>query len=109
MRGLLLILTLEAALGPRAFAAEPRPIAEERFITLGGIPQWVTIRGSDRTKPVLLFLHGGPGDAQSSLTFVYKPFEKDFEGAGHFALTTHTGQVVEAIRQDMLLVPSLRK
>lgn len=81
MRGLLLILTLaEAALGPQAtaFAAESRQIAEERFITLGGIQQWVTIRGSDRTKPVLLFLHGGPGDAQSSLTSVYKPFERDF-------------------------------
>jgi len=81
MRALLLILTLAGvAPGPQAvaIAAEPRQIAEERFITLGGMPQWVTIRGSDRTKPVLLFLHGGPGDAQSSLTSVYKPFERDF-------------------------------
>lgn len=66
------------ALQAVAFGAEPRQIADARFITLGGIQQWVTIRGSDRTKPVLLFLHGGPGDAQSSLTSVYKPFERDF-------------------------------
>lgn len=45
---------------------------------LGGIQQWITIRGEDRSKPVLLYLHGGPGDAQSSLPSVYAPLEKDF-------------------------------
>ncbi len=53
------------------------PIQEARF-TLGGIEQWITIRGSDRANPVLLLVHGGPGDAQSPLPSIYAPYEKDF-------------------------------
>lgn len=54
------------------------PIQEARFVTLGGVEQWVTIRGATRANPVLLLVHGGPGDAQSSLRSTYAVYEKDF-------------------------------
>ena len=41
----------------------PNGIDDARYVEIGGIPQWITIRGEDRSNPVLLFLHGGPGDA----------------------------------------------
>jgi pimeloyl-ACP methyl ester carboxylesterase len=53
-------------------------IEEASFITVGGIEQWVTIRGDDRRHPVLLLLHGGPGDVQSPFVSAYAPYEKDF-------------------------------
>lgn len=41
----------------------PGGIDEARYVKIGGIEQWITIRGEDRKNPVLLLLHGGPGDA----------------------------------------------
>ena len=43
--------------------ATPNGIDEARYVDVGGLQQWITIRGEDRNNPVLLFLHGGPGDA----------------------------------------------
>ena len=38
-----------------------RGIDETLFVKIGGIDQWISIRGQDRTNPVLPLLHRGPG------------------------------------------------
>ena len=54
-------------------------IDEASFVPIGGIEQWVTIRGQDRANPVLLFLHGGPGDVTSCWAFaIFAPWEQHF-------------------------------
>ena len=43
-------------------------IAELERVELNGREQWITIRGQDPGKPVLLFLAGGPGGSQLAAT-----------------------------------------
>lgn len=43
----------------------PHGLEEERFLRLGGIDQWITIKGRNCGNPVVLFLHGGPGNPMS--------------------------------------------
>jgi pimeloyl-ACP methyl ester carboxylesterase len=57
----------------------PNGIDEGSYVSIGGIEQWVTIRGEDRSNPVLLFLHGGPGDVTNPWSFAFfAPWEKYF-------------------------------
>ncbi len=53
-------------------------IVEERFVRIGAIEQWISIRGEDRNNPVLLVLHGGPGSCYSIFTSHLRPWEKHF-------------------------------
>ncbi|NIB38426.1 alpha/beta hydrolase [Pseudomaricurvus alkylphenolicus] len=47
-------------------------IASLETLNLGGVEQTILIRGEDASKPVLLFLHGGPGGA-------HIPFYREFQ------------------------------
>jgi pimeloyl-ACP methyl ester carboxylesterase len=65
---LLLILaaiSMPFSAGAASARDQPHGIHEQRYVSVGGIDQWITIRGQDRNNPVVLFLHGGPGDALS--------------------------------------------
>jgi len=83
------ILLLANAIGTNAQAPTAQ-IDRMLFVPLGGIDQWISIRGDDRANPVLLVVHGGPGEAQWPQAEIYRPWEKSFtvvqwdqRGAGH--------------------------
>lgn len=53
-------------------------IDEGLFIDVGGIPQWITLRGRDLANPVLLMLHGGPGFPTSGFAPMFEAWEDHF-------------------------------
>jgi pimeloyl-ACP methyl ester carboxylesterase len=57
---------------------EPRRIEQAGYRSVGDMEQWVTIRGDDASKPLLLLVHGGPGDVQSPFVSTYAAYERDF-------------------------------
>jgi pimeloyl-ACP methyl ester carboxylesterase len=57
----------------------PNGIDESSFVKIGEIEQWVTMRGEDRHNPVLLFLHGGPGDVTNPWSYAFfAPWHRHF-------------------------------
>jgi pimeloyl-ACP methyl ester carboxylesterase len=58
--------------------AAARGIDESGFVPIGAIEQWISIRGRDTANPVILYLHGGPGEAQSPFLEQFAPWESDF-------------------------------
>lgn len=72
---LLIVLSLTSG----RLAAQSNSINEEAFVSIGGIEQWITISGEDKSKPVILFLHGGPGSTMSQYDdAAYGYWKKDF-------------------------------
>jgi hypothetical protein len=82
-----LVLSIAGGLAYRAFRQHenagamtiisPNGIDEAMFAPIGGIEQWITIRGWDRNNPVLLYVDGGPGGATSPFN-VFSRWEKVF-------------------------------
>ena len=73
----LVIVTGSGQVGSQS-AAVPNAIKEEAFVRIGGIEQWVSIRGQNLDNPVILVLHGGPGVSNAPFAPAFIPWEKDF-------------------------------
>jgi len=78
-----LVASQWAARTPLILGADGKPlpgsIARMEKVRLGGVDQWLIIRGQDETKPVLLFLSGGPGASEAARVLRFnQELEKDF-------------------------------
>ncbi|MFE4305038.1 alpha/beta fold hydrolase [Streptomyces sp. NPDC056517] len=58
----------------------PNGIDEQGFVSIGGIDQWISVRGEDLANPVVLELHGGPGAS----TAIFVPRTRSWER--HFTI-----------------------
>ena len=91
--GLLLMLLVlsvatASALGYRAWRQHqsedalairtPNGVQEAFYVHLGGVDQWIQIRGEDRCNPILLFIHGGPGSSETPMSARLRAWEKQF-------------------------------
>lgn len=86
---LLLVLASSASASPdvrRATATHPpgctsldAPVNEKGFVAIGGIQQWVTVKGDRCANPIVLFISGGPGNPLSPYSdAVYGAWAKEF-------------------------------
>jgi pimeloyl-ACP methyl ester carboxylesterase len=50
-----------AIIGNARKIVTPGGVQRVERVSIGGIDQWVSIRGTDRRNPALLYIHGGPG------------------------------------------------
>ncbi|RPJ27498.1 MAG: alpha/beta hydrolase [Chloroflexi bacterium] len=85
-----IVVSILAILASQFFAATPpitdvdgQPIsgsiATLEKVSLNGTEQWITIRGQDVNKPILLHLGmGGPGGGGFATRSLFEPLEKDF-------------------------------
>jgi pimeloyl-ACP methyl ester carboxylesterase len=53
-------------------------IEELRAVQIGGIPQWISVRGHDRRNPILLFIHGGPASTEMPVSWMYQSAWEDY-------------------------------
>jgi pimeloyl-ACP methyl ester carboxylesterase len=104
-------LLLGWALMPAWTPPLPAPgVAEIRAVTLGGAPQSVLIRGRDRSNPLVVFLHGGPGVPVPVLEgAMHGPLEDAFtwvhwdqRGAGRSCEVDHSALSIERLMADLL-------
>ncbi|MFN2253071.1 MAG: alpha/beta fold hydrolase [Candidatus Promineifilaceae bacterium] len=101
---------------PAIAGADGRPlpgsIAALEKVKLGGVDQWLIIRGQDVNKPVLLFLSGGPGASEAARVLRFnRELEKHFVvviweqrgcGKSYPSLNPKTDVTVEQYVYDIL-------
>lgn len=84
-------------------------------VTLGGVRQWVSIRGQHRRNPVLLVIHGGPGSPTMPLSWAYQgPWEEFFtvvqwdqRGVGKNAADANRGALTPTLTAERIIADAV--
>ncbi|MEU9475502.1 alpha/beta hydrolase [Streptomyces sp. NPDC048191] len=103
------------ALARKLAITTPNGIDESSYVRIGGIDQWISVRGDDRTNPVILEIHGGPGSSNLIFTPRTRAWERhftivrwDMRGSGRtFAASGPEGQgelTLDRLYEDALEV-----
>ncbi|MGB6482534.1 MAG: alpha/beta hydrolase [Candidatus Acidiferrales bacterium] len=61
-----------------AQAIAPGGFNELKTVEIGGIPQWISVRGNNPANPILLFIHGGPGSPMMPESWAFQRPWEDF-------------------------------
>ena len=62
----------------RGRARAAQAVNESGYVRIGGIDQWIAIQGDDPSDPAIVYLHGGPAEAQSPFLAEFRPWEQAF-------------------------------
>ena len=78
--GIIIILLIVRLIGKMYYKRTPEGgINESMYLDVNGQEQWISIYGENKDNPVMLFLHGGPGDSYSYADFlVLRKLAKDY-------------------------------
>ena len=90
---------------------QPQGIEESFAVRIGGIDQWISVRGRDRRNPILLFVHGGPASTELPVSWLYQSGWEDYftvvqwdqRGAGKTYVANDPAVVEPTITQERMV------
>jgi pimeloyl-ACP methyl ester carboxylesterase len=89
----------------------PAGIERLEKVRIGGIDQWVSIRGTDRRSPVLLYIHGGPGYVSIPMSWWFSRGLEEFftvvqwdqRAAGKTYLLTDPAKIAPSLTTERMI------
>jgi pimeloyl-ACP methyl ester carboxylesterase len=89
----------------------PNGVERLEKVRIGGIDQWVSIRGIDRKNPVLLYIHGGPGYVSIPMSWwftrgleeYFTVVQWDQRATGKTYLLTDPAKVAPTLTSDRMI------
>src|ERR1700704_4295348 len=89
----------------------PNGVERLEKVRIGGIDQWISIRGADRRNPVLLYIHGGPGYVSIPMSWwfthgleeYFTVVQWDQRAAGKTYLLTDPGKIAPTLTPERMV------